>query len=90
MARHGGREKGTPNRKTQSLIELCEEHGLHPFVEMILNYKLVDDPIKKFDMAERIAQYVYPKRKAVELTGSEGEPVTIEVVIRDYGSKAKA
>ena len=80
--RHGGRAKGTPNRKTQSLMQICEEMGLEPFVEMILAMQQVHEPKERFRMAAEICQYLYPKRKAVEHSTEEGKG--FKIVIEDY------
>jgi hypothetical protein len=78
--RHGGRQKGTPNKSTQSLFEICEKHGLNVFesmAKMATEDKL--DPDVKFARLEALAQYLYPKRKAVEIP-AEG----LTFVIKDY------
>jgi hypothetical protein len=79
------RPKGVPNRKTQALIDICEEFGLNPFVEMIMNYKELESPRERFDAAEKLAQYIYPKRKAIEVSTDEDKGFTI--VVKDYTSK---
>lgn len=61
-----GRKKGTPNKRTQSLIEKCEAKGIDLFESMLEIAIEMKEPTKKFDMMERISQYVYPKRKAIE------------------------
>jgi len=65
----GGRGKGTPNKKTLLVHEQMEQLGFDPIESMIeiskqamadKNYALAGQ------MAKELAQYVYPKRKAVE------------------------
>lgn len=69
--RRGGRQKGTPNRKTQQLLDLCAEKGLDVFGSMIEIAARAKQGPEKFDMLEKLAQYLYPKRKAVEHSGGE-------------------
>ena len=65
----GGRKSGTPNKKTIAVQEQMERLGFDPIESMIeicnqamteKNYALAGQ------MAKELAQYVYPKRKAVE------------------------
>ena len=80
-----GRKKGSPNKKTIELLDICVKHGLHPFEGMVLLAKAEADPDKKFDKLEKIAQYVHPKRKAMEI--SNGDENGFLVVIKDYSKK---
>lgn len=66
--RYGGRLAGQPNRKTQALLDICEEEGLDVFRAMIHLAKNGDDQIK-VTMLKELAQYLYPKRKALEVSG---------------------
>lgn len=62
--------KGTPNKKTQSLIEKCEAKGIDlfdTFLEIIQNEEA--EPGLRFSALKEAAQYVYPKRKALEHSG---------------------
>jgi len=70
----GGRKRGTPNKKTVAVQEQMEQLGFDPIESMIeicnqamsdKNYALAGQ------MAKELAQYVYPKRKAVEHTSGE-------------------
>ena len=74
----GGRTKGTPNNKTQLVQKQMEDLGFDPIESMIeicnqamsdKNYALAGQ------MAKELAQYVCPKRKAVEHTS--GEPIEL-------------
>jgi len=65
----GGRLKGTPNKRTQDLTERLAELGCDPVEGMA---RLAMDPNSSPDLKGRmyaeLAQYVYPKRRAVEQT----------------------
>ncbi len=67
--RRGGREKGTPNRKTQSLFDLCDELNFNPFKAMLT---IAQDDTHKDSalMLKEVCQYLYPKRKSLEHSGS--------------------
>lgn len=64
--RYGGRKAGTPNRRTQSLIDKCEELGVDPFIGLLELAKDSDKGIRMSALKE-LCQYVYPKRRAMEL-----------------------
>lgn len=80
----GGRQKGTPNKDTLALFEICEKHGVDVFEGMVLCATQISDPIEKFDCLAQLAQYLYPKRKSVEIgSGDNG----IKLVIEDFTKK---
>ena len=65
----GGRSKGTPNKKTQIIQQQMEDLGFDPIESMIEISKLAmanKDYSLAGQIAKELAQYVYPKRKAVE------------------------
>ena len=88
----GGREKGTPNKSTQTLIsrmdELREQLDVCPIqvlMEIAAGKKLngermlVDESVRVRAAAE-LCSYVYPKRKAVEVSGPDGTQIVFAVV----------
>ncbi len=79
LPKSGGRKAGTPNKKSNDLWAICEHHNVHPFEAMILIAIAETDKHRQFEMWERIAQYVHPKRKALEVAGNNGEPISVEV-----------
>lgn len=83
----GGRVKGTPNKRTQDLIDLIEREcpGYDPIVAMA---KIANDEAQDYNIRvqchKEVAQYIHAKRKAIEVNGgedSEGNvlPVCINV-----------
>ena len=68
--RRGGRREGTPNRRTLEIIEKLEALGCDPVEGMA---KLAADENNSAELRGRmyaeLAQYVAPKRKAVEHSG---------------------
>lgn len=62
-----GRVKGTPNRKTQTLQEMCEKRGIEPFEALIEIAKTALDDGLKFKAVSELCSYVYPKPKAVSV-----------------------
>lgn len=103
--RLGGRKKGTPNKKTQDLLEIAESLNVSPF-EILLRFAAGDwkglgyesgvreiavkgrvievdqiPPDLRKSAAADACQYMYPKRKAVDLkTGDDGSPIIINFV----------
>ena len=78
----GGRKAGTPNRKTQEITELLEPLGHNPIEAMV---QIATDPNASLELRGRmnaeLAQYVYPKRKAVEVAGDREAPLVIHRVV---------
>lgn len=79
-----GRKKGTPNRKTEDLMAKCEAKGIDVF-EALLEYVTEPSTMElRLSALKELCQYLYPKRKALEVSGSMD---AIEVIIKDYTSK---
>jgi hypothetical protein len=78
----GGRKTGTPNRKTREIGELLESLGHNPIEAMVA---IATDPNASLELRGRmnaeLAQYVYPKRKAVEVAGDREAPLVVHKVI---------
>lgn len=77
-----GRVAGTPNRKTQDLLNRCHASGVDPFQILLDLAGTSLDETMRFNAAKELCQYLYPKRKALEHPSDEGFTVTI----RDYCS----
>lgn len=72
----GGRVKGTPNKKTQDVIDRLNALGCDPIEGMakIAKTALASDDLQLAgQMYKELAQYVAPKRKAIEMTGADGK-----------------
>lgn len=69
----GGRQKGTPNKNKQALLEAIQEKypGYHPVLAMasIANDESLPLDVR-FGAHKEVAQYVTPKLKAVEMTAT--------------------
>ena len=67
----GGRIAGTPNRKTTEIMELMDSLGCNPIEGMAtIALDMNNPPDLRGRMHAELAQYIYPKRKAMELSGS--------------------
>ena len=84
--RRGGRKKGTPNKKTakaaKTIQETIERIGCDPLeamLEIAIQAKNEGDLQLSLSAYKELAQYVAPKRKAVEVSGSEDQ-VPIQIV----------
>jgi hypothetical protein len=62
----GGRTKGTPNKKTLNFID--ELGNFKPVQELLNLFAYTEDDNLKFAIIKEILKYVYPQRKAVEMT----------------------
>jgi hypothetical protein len=81
----GGRKAGTPNRKTQDISALLDSLGCDPIEGMArIAMNKVHTPELRGRMYAELAQYVYPKRKSVEVSGDQDAPLgptKVEIVI---------
>jgi hypothetical protein len=69
----GGRVAGTPNKRTQDVIERLALLGCNPIEGMArIAMDEANSPELRGRMYAELAQYVAPKRKAVEHSASEG------------------
>jgi len=90
--KRAGRKKGTPNKRTQDIIERLNALNCDPIEGMAKIAGIAMKEGKKQDLAlagqmyKELAQYVAPKRKAIELTGPEGQPIYIPIIKRFDGS----
>lgn len=68
LPKTGGRKVGTPNIDYKTLEHRCQDAGLDFFDELI---KIGKDPLNKdyFAAVREGCQYVYPKKKALEVSG---------------------
>lgn len=72
----GGRTKGTPNKLTSDARSRLEALGCDPIEGMAVIAMDANNPMDlRGRMFAELAQYVYPKRKAVEHTGPGGGPI---------------
>ncbi len=62
----GGRQKGTPNKKSQNIVSILEDEGLNVARELACIYHLSNDSYEKIHILFKLLEYCYPKRKAVE------------------------
>mgnify|MGYP003123977409 FL=1 len=77
--RNGGRQKGTPNKKTVELQErvkrYMQQQGIKNFDPLVALAGISIDkgtPLKiKVEALKELAQYLHPKRRAVEISGEQ-------------------
>ena len=64
----GGRQKGTPNKRTAALAELLDDHGCDPVAALV---GIAQDAETPRELRARIfgdlLPFLYPRRKAIEL-----------------------
>ena len=77
--RRGGRQKGTPNKRTVEVQQRLTELDCDPIQGMAL---IAMDPEATLELRGRmfaeLAAYIAPKRKAVEHTGADGAPIAVQ------------
>ncbi len=57
----GGRQKGVPNKSTETLLEICERKGINLF-EAMLEFTRHPDPAIAFQAIKEASTYIYQKR----------------------------
>ncbi len=72
LPKTGGRAKGTPNKRTQSVTEKLAALGCDPIEGLA---KIAMDRKNRIElraaMYKELAQYIVPKRKAIEIEDEE-------------------
>ena len=70
LPKTGGRQKGTPNKNSEIIEAACSRNNYSPVEELIevaQAAKLNGDLILRYKCASELMNYLYPKRKAVEI-----------------------
>ncbi len=69
----GGRAKGTPNKKSAEVRDLLLSLGCDPVTGMArIAMNTTNPPELRGRMYSELAQYMWPKRKAIEVSGEAG------------------
>lgn len=75
----GGRVAGT-HRRTQEIQELLESLGHNPIKAMV---EIANNPKASLDLRGRmnaeLLPYLYPRRKAVEVSGADGHAIEMSI-----------
>lgn len=78
----GGRTAGTPNKRTADVIERLERLGCDPIEGMARIAMDVENPPElRGRMYAELAQYVAPKRRALDVGGADAPPISIRLGI---------
>lgn len=82
---NSGIKKGTVHRKTR--VELaCEAAGVDPF-KVMAEIAGDDKHPDRLIAAKALSKFLEPEKKAVEVSGQDGEPIALKVVIEDYSKE---
>lgn len=84
----GGRKKGTQNKVSQEKLstiqELCVQYNCDPFESLL---KIASDPMTVIDLKvnilKELCQYIYPKRKSIEVIGELINEPQIMILLPD-------
>ena len=83
--RRGGRQIGTPNKRTIAVAEKLAALGCDPIKQM--GQIAMDERVEvnvRVQVLKKLCQYVAPKRKAVAVTGEDGGPVKTELTVSEW------
>src|SRR2546422_170246 len=76
----GGRRAGTPNKKTREVTELLRSLDCDPIEGMVrIAQEEKHSPELRGRIYSELAQYMYPKRRSVEMSAEEGSG---EIIVR--------
>jgi hypothetical protein len=81
--KYGGRKAGTPNKSTQGLANYLDERGFFLPDKIIDTFDLLT-PEKRVDLLLKLMEYVYPKRKSVEIKAEIGEISSIAELVNSH------
>ena len=79
----GGRQKGTPNKKTKELIEILG--AFNPVEKLKDIFANTKDDCLKAKICLDLLKYIYPQRKAIDFQSSENNGFT--VIVQDEKAK---
>jgi hypothetical protein len=80
----GGRQKGTMNKPGQQAAEILRSLNCDPIEGMVrIAMDTNNSPELRGRMFSDLARYIYPQRKAVELSGTDGADLKITVTRAD-------
>ena len=82
LPKTGGRQRGTPNKVTRSVIEKLEALGCDP-IEGLARIAMqpstsIPDKIRCY---LELAQYVYPKRKPLEVSDDQDPVISVTTIV---------
>jgi hypothetical protein len=85
----GGRGPGVKNRRTQELESRLEALGVDPVLGLA---EIAKDPTVSVDLRARVnielMAYLYPKRKALDVSSGAQQPISIRIGIPSKTSPA--
>lgn len=70
MPKGYGRSKKAPHYHTLNLFDELNRLGFNPVAELVLTLAEIDDPKDRADIIEKIWRYVFPQRKAVDISAT--------------------
>ena len=82
--KYGGRQKGTPNKRTETIRQLFDKKGCNPIESMIdalQEAESRDDTAQALYIADKLAPYYAPKLSSMKVDG--------EVTALTYEEKLK-
>jgi hypothetical protein len=81
-----GRPKGSLNKSTVNVLRVIRENypNYNPITAMIKLAHEAEDVTLQLNAHKEVAQYMYPKRKAVEISGPDGDAVRVVADINGY------
>ena len=67
-AKTGGRQMGTPNKKTMKLEQVLLQHDFDPVKELIGSIQASSAHDVKINAILKLMEYLYPKRKSIDIS----------------------
>ena len=76
-----GRKAGVPNKATQEFKAHLNDLMEQAAPDMVKWLNEVEDPVKRFDILSKFAEYIYPKLQRTEHAGDKENPISHDVTV---------
>ncbi len=77
----GGRQKGTPNKRTAATLEAIAASGMTPLEYLIAVMRdEANDQATRIDAAKAAAPYCHAKLASIEHSGPDGSALVVKIV----------
>lgn len=78
LPKSGGRKKGTRNKKTEFVHSILTDLGYDPLKEIVAQLPNID-PVDQINVALKLMEYCYPKKRSLIEEGEEQELIRVIV-----------
>lgn len=88
LGRLGGREKGTPNKKSKIVESLLDFENINLPMEILECCKSLK-PLDKASVMLKLMEFIYPKKKAIAVDLKQDEEKVTKIIFHEVGSRGE-